>query len=215
MAIHKCEQYSGQRAAVCRRRHKRPALVTASVGRLARKPIRHPRFVAGRRFGEKRHCPKLTVFFRSANRSATLGSPFIELPGGGSVAGAASVKYCLGWVPRGPGLTRRTLVRTLVQSPESRRYGCDPGNMHRSPRRLPARHRAWRGFVRAIVFNRHMRRTGTRCQTQARRESWQRASGPSSRITGAEPACTASGCGCAPGQGGRSCQTGVARAAAR
>jgi hypothetical protein len=48
-----------------------------------------------------------------------------------------------------------------------------------------------------------------------RRESWQRASGPSSRITGAEPACTASGCGCVLGQVGRSCQTGVARAAAR
>lgn len=28
-----------------------------------------------------------------------------------------------------PGLTRRTLVSTLIQSPESRRYGCDPGIM--------------------------------------------------------------------------------------
>jgi hypothetical protein len=48
-----------------------------------------------------------------------------------------------------------------------------------------------------------------------RRESWQRASGPSSRTTGAEPACTASGCGCAPGRDARSCQAGAARAAAR
>jgi len=48
-----------------------------------------------------------------------------------------------------------------------------------------------------------------------RRESWQRASGPSSRTTGAVPACTASGCGCAPGRVARSCQAGVARAADR
>ena len=48
-----------------------------------------------------------------------------------------------------------------------------------------------------------------------RRESWQRASGPSSRTTGAVPACTASGYGCAPGRVAPSCQAGVARAAAR
>jgi ribonuclease P protein component len=48
-----------------------------------------------------------------------------------------------------------------------------------------------------------------------RRMPWPRASGPSSRITGAEPACMASACGCAPAPGVRSCPTGAVRAAAR
>lgn len=48
-----------------------------------------------------------------------------------------------------------------------------------------------------------------------RRESWRRASGPSSRTTGAEPACMAFGCGCGPGRGARLCRTGAARDAAR
>ncbi len=47
-----------------------------------------------------------------------------------------------------------------------------------------------------------------------RRTSWPRASGPSSRITGAEPACMASACGCAPVPGVSSCPTGAVRVAA-
>ncbi|MGC2569842.1 MAG: hypothetical protein WA488_29865, partial [Mycobacterium sp.] len=41
--------------------------------------------------GLKRHCPKLTVFLDSANRSATLGKAFQRLLGA-SVAGVTSVK---------------------------------------------------------------------------------------------------------------------------
>src|SRR6185437_10921735 len=37
-------------------------------------------------------------------------------------------------VPCGkPGLTRRRLVSTLKQSPESRRYGCDPNHSGTAP----------------------------------------------------------------------------------
>jgi len=70
----------------------------------------------------------------------------------------------------------------------------------------------------------HLRsnRRRARCETSerpggntTRRTSWPRASGPSSRITGAEPACTASACGCAHVPGARSCPVGAARAAAR
>jgi hypothetical protein len=45
------------------------------------------------------------------------------------VAGVTAVKnQC--WVncQGSEGLTRRTLVSTLEQSPASRRYGCDPGS---------------------------------------------------------------------------------------
>ena len=48
-----------------------------------------------------------------------------------------------------------------------------------------------------------------------RRTPWPRASGPSSRITGAVPACMASACGCGPARDVRSCPTGAVRAAAR
>jgi hypothetical protein len=52
-------------------------------------------------------------------------------------------------------LTRGTVVSTLEQSPESRRYGCDPDDL------LGARagyqqdnNRAYRGLVRAVVAGR-------------------------------------------------------------
>jgi ribonuclease P protein component len=48
-----------------------------------------------------------------------------------------------------------------------------------------------------------------------RRMPWPRASGPSSRITGAELTCMASACACVPVRGVPSCPTGAARAAAR
>ncbi len=48
----------------------------------------------------------------------------------------------------------------------------------------------------------------------ARRTPWPRASGPSSRITGGEPAFMVSDCGCAPGRVGPSCRVGGVKAAA-
>jgi hypothetical protein len=68
--------------------------------------------------------------------------------------------------PTRPGLTGRTWLRTLEQSPESRRYGSDPRNLQRGPRRLPPRHRACQGFVRASVFHRASDPAGRRCQMQ-------------------------------------------------
>ena len=134
---------------------------------------------------------------------------------GGPVAGVTSVKDQRPdrrsfW----PGLTRRTVVSTLIQSPESRRYGCDPSINAWGPRRYQARHKAYRGVVWASVTHRHGEPCRTRCQI-SKEKPWPRASGPSSRITGAEPACTASVCGCGPGLAGPSCPVGVARAAAR
>jgi len=51
-------------------------------------------------------------------------------------------------------------------------------------------------------------------QTETRRQPWPRASGHFSRTTGVARACTASGCGCGPGQAGRSCRAGVPRVVA-
>ena len=51
--------------------------------------------------------------------------------------------------------------------------------------------------------------------SNTRRTPWPRASGPSSRITGAEPACTVSACGCAPVPGDRSSPAGAAKVAER
>ena len=166
MVIHKCGQDSPRHATKSCRRHAKSTLETASVGYLARKPIRHPRFVVGRRSSLKRHWLKLTVFHRSANRSATLGRAFLELLAdrGGGWDGSEISSRC--WGRKRPGLTRRTRLRTLVKSPESRRYGCDPRDLARGPRRLPARHRACQGFVRAIVFHRASGPAGRRCQMQ-------------------------------------------------
>jgi hypothetical protein len=116
------------------------------------------------------------------------------------------------WVRWGrPSLTQRTRVSTLKQSPESRRYGCDPGWYVWGPRR-PAARPPPTGPRTNVVANRE-RPDGNARST--RRTPWPRASGPSSRITGAEPACMASACGCVPAQDVPSCPTGAAKAAAR
>ena len=184
---------------------------------LARKPICHPRFVVWRRSMSETALGEVNSFPGRRQPFCNIGRGFHRIARRAAVAGVASVKYLASYRQgrTRPGLTRRTLVSTLVQSPESRRYGCDPRNMHWGPRRLPARHKAYRGFVRAIVFDRHACPGRSTMPDATRRESWQRASGPSSRITGAVPACTASGCGCAPARDGRSCRIGAARAVAR
>lgn len=109
-----------------------------------------------------------------------------------------------------PGLTRRTLVSTLKQSPESRRCGCDPG--------LPGdRAGQQQDYLRPTRRRTRARRLAGRMEMRdtTRRTSWPRASGPSSRTTGAEPACMAFGCACAPAPDARLCRAGAVRGAAR
>jgi hypothetical protein len=78
----------------------------------------------------KLHPAKLTVFVAAANRSfvfrwrsfAMLGDPRSCWEGPGFARPRRSARVCWG----GRGLTRARLISTLKQSPESRRYGCDP-----------------------------------------------------------------------------------------
>jgi hypothetical protein len=214
MIIHRCGQDGRHSDAVYRRRHAGSAPETATVGCLGGEPVRHPRFVVGRRSGLKRHCPKLTVFRASANRSATFLTRFKQIVREG-VAGVKPVKDQRPDSCRpATGLTRRRLVSTLEQSPESRRYGCDPSYFARCPRRLPRDTEPTEGFVRATVSGRCESSGRHGVPDATRREPWLRASGPSSRTTGAEPASMVFGCGCALGQGGQLCPTGVAKGAA-
>src|SRR6516165_3848520 len=107
-------------------------------GRLDSSSIRHPRFVVERRSTLKRHCPKLTVFLAAANSSAAFRSANLGLLGVCLLSGVDIVSQrhrrerkfsdLSRWVRWGrPSLTRRRLISTLKQLPESRRYGCDPG----------------------------------------------------------------------------------------
>src|ERR1700739_1304325 len=112
-------------------------LVTIRAGRLDRQSIRHPRFVVERRSALKRHCPKLTVLRAAANscvafQSASLGLFGVCLLSVADIVpqqrrGQPSFRVSFGWVRCGrPSLTQGSLLSTLKQSPESRRYGCDP-----------------------------------------------------------------------------------------
>lgn len=115
------------------------------------------------------------------------------------------------------GLTRRTCVSTLEQSPERRRYGSD---------RLLAGDRA--GYQQDAEVHRAYRvrrvrqaqrgsgvsgRRGARCNKES--VPWPRASGPSSPTTDVGPGCTGFACGCVRARAGRSSRSGVARAGAR
>jgi hypothetical protein len=181
---------------------------------LTRLPICHSCFEVERRSGLKRHCPKLTVFVDCANRSATSGKAFPRLLRG-PVAGVVAVKYLSpGGRSNRCGLTRRTPVSTLVQSPESRRFGCDPSFC---PGAAPDT-----SETQSLSGLGEGKRDPPACSTgwntmpdATRRESWPRASGPFSRITGAVRACTGFGCGCVPGRAGKSCRIGVVRDVAR
>ena len=166
MVIHKCGQDGHCHAAASPRQLAGPALDTTSRSQLASRPICHPCFVVWRRFGLKQHCPKLTVL-------VALGQPFRNIrealqniaqrTGGGWDVSE-------GLAPDGrlsrPGLTRRTPVSTLIQSPESRRYGCDPSTKRGGCAGYQARHKAYRGVVWASVTHRHGEPGRTRCQMQ-------------------------------------------------
>jgi hypothetical protein len=215
MVIHKCGQDSRHRAANHYRRHARSALETASVGHLARKPIRHPRFVVGRRSSLKRHCPKLTSFPSECQPFCNIGASFHTIARGPGwrvgrqlniavIFGAATVWFD----PANAAAYPRTVARKSAIRLRSAQFAAGPAPVTSETQSLPRLREGKRvrpGFG-----------PGRKTMPDAtRRESWQRASGPSSRTTGAEPACTGSGCGCAPGRDARSCQVGAARAAAR
>jgi hypothetical protein len=166
MVIHKCGQDSHRHAAAYRRQLAGSALDTTNRSQLASRPICRPRFVVWRRFGLKRHCPKLTVFLPH-------GQPFCNIrealqniaqrTGGGC---DVSEKSAPDRSPLRPGLTGRTPVSTLIQSPESRRYGCDPSTKRGGCAGYQARHKAYRGIVWASVTHRHGEPGRTRCQMQ-------------------------------------------------
>jgi hypothetical protein len=166
MVIHKCGQDSQPNAAANPRQPAGSALYTTNRSQLASRPICHPRFVVWRRFGMKQHCPKLTVFLAH-------GQPFCNirdaLPNiARRTGGGCDVSERSGperWLP-GPGLTGRTAVSTLIQSPESRRYGCDPSTKRGGCAGYQARHKAYRGVVWASVTHRPGEPGRTRCQMQ-------------------------------------------------
>jgi hypothetical protein len=171
----------------------------------------------------KRHCPKLTVFRAAANRSAAFQSGSLGFSGAcfalwpSMVQGRAADSMKTGAFTRfegrrwaRPGLTQRRCVSTLKQSPESRRYGCDPGCRAWGPRRPTAR--LLPIDPRTDPVEKRERPEGNARHNEE--NPWPRASGPSSRITGAEPACMASGCGCVPAPGVSLCPTGAVRVAA-
>ena len=128
-----------------------------------------------------------------------------------SVSGTRRFSGCQrGFVSNKPGLTRRRLVSTLKQSPESRRYGCDPDLCgDRAGQQQQDHIRSTADEPKRDVCAAGWQRDTTR------RTSWPRASGPSSRITGAEPACMVSACGCALVPDARSFPAGAVRAVAR
>ena len=110
----------------------------------------------------------------------------------------------------GAGLTQRTDVSTLEQSPERWRNGCESdiprnGGCTRRYEQDAELTNGCRGCPRAAA--------AARCNEE--RQPWPRASGPSSRTIGVVRACTASGCGCAPARDARSSPGGVARDASR
>ena len=165
MVIHKCGQDSHHEATAYRRRHPGLALAVAARTRPARRPICHPRFVVSRRFGLKQHC--------EANSFPGARQPFCNIrkvfpkiarrTGGGCGVSKGSTPTRR---PSKRGLTGRTAVSTLMKSPESRRYGCDPSTKRGGCAGYQARHKAYRGVVWASVTHRHGEPGRTRCQMQ-------------------------------------------------
>lgn len=218
MVIHKCGQDSRHRAAKYHGRHARSALETASVNHLARKPIRHPRFVIGRRSGSVRlemHQPEANSFPSECQPFCNIGAGFHRIARGPRWRVGRQLN--IGVMPRVQGAKfdpanaaayPRLVARKSAIRLRSAQYAAGPAPVTSETQSLP---RLREGNRVPPGFG-----SGRKTMPDAtRRESWQRASGPSSRTTGAVPACTASGCGCAPGRVARSCQAGVAKAADR
>jgi hypothetical protein len=215
MVIHKCGQDSQPNAAANPRQPAGSALYTTNRSQLASRPICHPRFVVWRRFGMKQHCPKLTVFvahsqpfcnIRDAlpNIARRTGGGCDVSEGSGPERWLSEARFDRANAGQYPHTVARKSAIRLRSEHQARRL-----------RRVPSETQS---LSRRRVGKRDPPARGTGSNTMpdaARRESWQRASGPSSRITGAVPACTASACGCGPGPAGPSCRIGVARADAR
>ena len=166
IVIHKCGQDSHRHAATYPRQLAGSALDTTNRSQLASRPICHPRFVVWRRFDLKQHCPKLTVFVAHGQpfRNIREALKNIAQRTGGGVTSVKDQSQIAGY-PR-PGLTGRTPVSTLIQSPESRRYGCDPSTKRGGCAGYQARHKAYRGVVWASVTHWHGEPGRTRCQMQ-------------------------------------------------
>ena len=163
--------------------------------------------LSGRRSASKRHCQKLTVLSRCANRSATLHGVR-----SGRLAERDEHDGCKPFMRHrarfDPAKSRqypRTVARTW-------RYGCDPGLLWR-PRRLASETDELTNGDRIPHW--HERAWDADAIRNEERQPWPRASGPSSPTTGAARGCMGSGFGCEPGPAGRSYRTGVARAAVR
>lgn len=142
--MHRCGQDDRSRATTYRRRLAISAL-EENLGRLSRQLVDLPSSLRCRTLLQsKTTSQKLTVFRSAANRSAAFQSGRL------GYMGPASARYgshvCGGRGRNGnlssgsvrlrcgkPGLTRRSLVSTLKQSPESRRYGCDPNHLGTAP----------------------------------------------------------------------------------
>ena len=162
---------------------------------------------------------KLTVFRPAANSSAAFQSRRL------GYVGLASGRY--GSHDRGACDRNGIFVTPLCGSLWQARFDQEkprqyPQTVARKPairlRPEPLGDRAGQQHQDHLRSNRRR----ARCETSerpdgntTRRTSWPRASGPSSRITGAEPACMVSACGCALAPDARSCPVDAARAAAR
>jgi hypothetical protein len=149
-----------------------------TFGRLSRQLVDLPSSLHCRALSEsKTTLQKLTVFRAAANRSAAFQSGWLGCVGPASahqvVTPGPSVTETEKLPARParlrcskPGLTRRSLVSTLKQSPESRRYGCDPSTKRGGCAGYQARHKAYRGVVWGSVTHRHGKPGRTRCQMQ-------------------------------------------------
>lgn len=163
----------------------------------------------------KRLGQKLTVFGASANCSATFRSRrYNDARGDRDGCDSSARSY---WTRPGSmrrsmvgqgGLTRRSDVSTLEQSPARRRYGCDR-IVGTAP--VTSETRAYQRQSRSPGYTPKREHRAATAIRNEERQPWPRASGPSSRTTGAGRAFMASVCACARAPDAPSCRAGAAR----
>ena len=158
----------------------------------------------------KRPWQKLTVFRAAANRSAAFQSGCLGCAGPSRICGEGkrdSVAQARAGALRQARFDQakaRQYPQTVARKSAIRLRPRNVWGPRRPAAELP------------LATRRRSRRLSGRTAMRdiTRRTSWPRASGPSSRITGAEPACTVSGCGCVPAPGARLFPVGAVRVAA-